>query len=250
MINNWTIFRVSLRGFLISSTLNYQQMQGRGLLFALRPALKKIYPSQKEYTEVANRHLEYFNTNPYLVSLILGMIIKMEEKFSKKEISSFQISSFKKVISGPLAGISDDLIWGLWRPLIALISLNLYIWLMDKICWWYPIICFLIFYNLPLLWIRIWGVWRGYKGGELAGFIQHIHYQKIRKILKVTGIIFTFFLIAGFFSNLVSKDERIYFALLIAVLWGLLKLRVHPKLLFYSLVVFGIIGSVIKHLMK
>ncbi len=50
-------------------------MQSLGFAYAIEPVLRKLYPDQAEYESRLRIHLEYFNTQPYLASFILGAVV-------------------------------------------------------------------------------------------------------------------------------------------------------------------------------
>ncbi len=55
-------------------------MQSLGFAYAMLPALKRLYPDPQEYRARLQLHMEYFNTQPYLASFILGAAVRMEEE--------------------------------------------------------------------------------------------------------------------------------------------------------------------------
>ncbi len=61
-------------------TWNYERMMNDGYLYAMLPALKKIYPDPEDFKEACKRHLEFFNTTPHVITLPLGISVAMEEK--------------------------------------------------------------------------------------------------------------------------------------------------------------------------
>ena len=65
---------VMLRSQFLQGSWNYERMQNGGWAFALIPALKKLYPNKEDATKALKRHLEFFNTHPYIAAPILGAI--------------------------------------------------------------------------------------------------------------------------------------------------------------------------------
>ena len=57
---------VMLRSQFLQGSWNYERMQNRGWAYALIPALKKLYPNKEDASEALKRHLEFFNTHPYI----------------------------------------------------------------------------------------------------------------------------------------------------------------------------------------
>lgn len=49
---------------------NYERQSNCSYCFALLPILKKLYPDKKDLSESMKRHMEFFNTTPYVVGNI------------------------------------------------------------------------------------------------------------------------------------------------------------------------------------
>ena len=86
---------------------NYERMQGLGYLYSMLPILKKTHPEKEDLKNALKMHLEFFNTNPFIASWIIGMNAKLEDDHSSAET----IRSIKVGYMGPLAGIGDSLIY-------------------------------------------------------------------------------------------------------------------------------------------
>jgi mannose/fructose/N-acetylgalactosamine-specific phosphotransferase system component IID len=85
---------------------NYERMQGLGYLYCTLPILKKTHKS-KDLGSAMKMHMEFFNTNPFIASWILGMNAQMEDAGAPTET----IRSVKVGYMGPLAGIGDSIIY-------------------------------------------------------------------------------------------------------------------------------------------
>ena len=70
---------VMLRSQFLQGSWNYERMQNGGWAFSLIPALKKLYPNPEDSKAALKRHLEFFNTHPYIASPILGVTLALEE---------------------------------------------------------------------------------------------------------------------------------------------------------------------------
>ena len=64
---------------MIQASWSFDRMQTLGFAYAMLPALRRLYPNGDELTSRINLHLEYFNTQPYLASFILGAAVRLEE---------------------------------------------------------------------------------------------------------------------------------------------------------------------------
>ncbi|MBV6528655.1 PTS system mannose/fructose/sorbose family transporter subunit IID, partial [Ursidibacter maritimus] len=109
--------------------------------------------------DAIKRHLEFFNTQPFVAAPVLGVTIAMEEERANgKEIDDAAINGIKVGLMGPLAGVGDPIYWGTARPVFAALGAGLAI--NGNILG--PILFFVLF-NLVRLATRYFGVTYGYK---------------------------------------------------------------------------------------
>ena len=106
----WTFVRSN---FLLGS-FNFERMQSMGFCVAMMPILKRVYGDNTEEMKAAlKRHLEFFNTQPFVAAAIMGIIGAMEEKRANgADISPATLSGVKVGLIGPLAGVGDPIFWG------------------------------------------------------------------------------------------------------------------------------------------
>lgn len=91
------------------SSFCYELQFGQAVVFALAPALRKLYPNDDDYLAALNNHYKYFNTQPYMCQIVLGAALGMEEQLGRDGAETIQ--NFKTGVMGPLAGIGDTLFW-------------------------------------------------------------------------------------------------------------------------------------------
>ena len=109
-----------LRSNAIQSAFNFERMQGMGFIWAMIPVINKLYDTKEERIEGYKRHIGYFNSHPWLVGPIYGIVASMEEKrASGDDVTEENIQAIKGALMGPLAGIGDSLLWGALRPIVA-----------------------------------------------------------------------------------------------------------------------------------
>ena len=93
---------VMLRSQFLQGSWNYERMQNGGWAFSLIPALKKLYPNKEEASDALKRHLEFFNTHPYIAAPILGVTLALEEeKANGADIDDAAIQGVKVGMMGP-----------------------------------------------------------------------------------------------------------------------------------------------------
>ena len=72
------LFRRSLQ---LQSCWNFERMQSLGLAFCLEPWLARCWAGQDGAARAARlRHHEFFNTQPYMAALVVGMVCALEEE--------------------------------------------------------------------------------------------------------------------------------------------------------------------------
>ncbi len=59
---------------------NYERMQNGGWCYSIIPAIKKLYTNKEDRSAALKRHLEFFNTHPYVASPVIGVTLALEEE--------------------------------------------------------------------------------------------------------------------------------------------------------------------------
>ena len=117
---------VWFRSFFIQGSWNYERMQNGGWAFAMIPAIKKLYTTKEDRAAALERHLEFFNTHPYVASPILGVTLALEEERANgMAIDDITIQGVKVGMMGPLAGIGDPVFWFTVRPILGALGASL-----------------------------------------------------------------------------------------------------------------------------
>ena len=105
---------------------NYERMQNGGWAFAMIPAIKRLYKTKEEQSAALKRHLEFFNTHPYVASPILGVTLALEEERANgAPVEDVTIQGVKVGMMGPLAGIGDPVFWFTIRPILGALAASL-----------------------------------------------------------------------------------------------------------------------------
>ena len=120
--------RVSVwwRSFFLQGSWNYERMQNLGWAFSMVPVIKRLYPDKEDRAAALQRHMEFFNTHPYVASPILGVQMAMEEQRANGgDIDDEAINGVKVGMMGPLAGVGDPVWWGTVRPVLGAFAASL-----------------------------------------------------------------------------------------------------------------------------
>ena len=131
------LFRMFLRSFFIQAGWNYERFQNLGFAFCLQPALEKIYPDREKLKAAMLRHLQIFNTQPYMASFVLGNVAGMEERAAASgdpEAALKGMPGVKQALASSFASIGDRIFWGRLKPMTA--QLCLLVWGMGGFYGW------------------------------------------------------------------------------------------------------------------
>lgn len=117
---------VAIRSTFLQGSWNYERMQNGGWCFAMIPAIKKLYPNKEDQIAALKRHLEFFNTHPYVASPVLGVTLALEEeKANGAPVDDVAIQGVKIGMMGPLAGVGDPVFWYTVRPILGALGASL-----------------------------------------------------------------------------------------------------------------------------
>lgn len=176
---------VALRSTFLQGSWNYERMQNGGWCFAMIPAIKKLYNTKEEQKEALKRHLEFFNTHPYVASPVLGVTLALEEERANgAKVDDAAIQGVKVGMMGPLAGVGDPVFWFTVRPMLGALGASLAMG--GSILG--PIL-FFVLWNV-IRWAFMWYTQEfGYKAGskiseDLSGGLL----QKVTKVASILGM--------------------------------------------------------------
>lgn len=110
----------------LQGSWNYERMQNGGWAYSMIPALRKLYPNKEDMAAALQRHLVFFNTQPYLASPIIGVTLALEEdKANGVEVDDEAIQGVKVGMMGPLAGVGDPVFWYTVRPILGALGASM-----------------------------------------------------------------------------------------------------------------------------
>ncbi|AYA40486.1 PTS mannose transporter subunit IID [Xenorhabdus nematophila] len=177
---------VFLRSNLFQGSWNFERMQALGFCFSMVPVIRRLYPENTEERKQAlKRHMEFFNTHPYVAAPILGVTMAMEEQRANgADIDDGAINGIKVGLMGPLAGVGDPIFWGTVRPVFA--ALGAGIAMSGSLLG--PVLFFFLF-NLVRLLTRYFGVAYGYKKGlDIVKDMDGGFLQKMTEGASILGL--------------------------------------------------------------
>ncbi len=114
---------VCWRSTFLQGSWNYERMQNGGFCYAMIPAIKRLYTTKEEQAAALKRHLEFFNTQPYVGAPILGVTMALEEdRANGAPVDNAAIQGVKVGMMGPLAGVGDPIFWFTVRPILGALA--------------------------------------------------------------------------------------------------------------------------------
>lgn len=183
--------KMAWRSLLLQSSFNYERMQGGGWTYSLIPGLKKIHKNEDDLKSALLDHLQFFNTHPFLVTFIQGVILAMEENKERRDT----IRGIKVAMMGPLGGIGDALFWLTLLPITAGIGASL---AMDGNI--VGPILFIIVFNIVHFALTFGLMYYGYNTGTKAIASLKESTKKISRAASIVGLTVIGALVATYIS--------------------------------------------------
>ena len=110
----------------LQGSWNYERMQNGGWCYSMIPAIKRLYPSKDDQIAALKRHMEFYNTHPYVSSPVIGVTLALEEdRANGAPVDDTAIQGVKVGMMGPLAGVGDPVFWFTARPLLGALGASL-----------------------------------------------------------------------------------------------------------------------------
>lgn len=195
VVDNKVLNKMIWKSLFLQSSFNFERMQANGWLAGIAPALEKIHTNKNDLRKSMKQHLEFFNSHPFLINFIQGIIVAMEE--NKEDIST--IRGIKVATMGPLGGIGDALFWLTLLPITASIGVQF----ASQGLIIGPII-FLILFNGIQFALRYFLMHYGYKTGVSAITTLKENTQKVSRAATIIGVAVVGALIASFINLNIS----------------------------------------------
>ena len=104
-----------------------EHMQTFGYLCAMLPLVEELYQNEDDKANAMNTYTAFFNTEPQLGTVIVGMSAGLEEARANgaDDVDDETINSLRAGLMGPVAGIGDSLVVGTVIPILLGIALGM-----------------------------------------------------------------------------------------------------------------------------
>ena len=253
-----TLNQMVWRSLFLQASFNYERMQAAGWLYGILPGLKKIHTNKEDLSKSMQHNLEFFNTHPFLVTFVMGIILSLEQQ----KADTNTIRAVRVAAMGPLGGIGDAIFWFTLVPITAGITANKAI--NGSLAG--PIL-FLLIFNAVQFAIRYWLMHWSYSLGSKAIDILTKNAKEFTRAASMLGV----FIVGALTSNYGATKlgivipngeapidiqnildgvlpQMIPLALTLLLFFLLKKKGWKPVTCILLLLVIGIVGALIGHL--
>ena len=237
-----------------------EHMQTFGYLTSMLPIVEELYKDKAEQKEAMQTYTAFFNTEPQLGALVVGITAGLEEARANGDaVDGETINGMRAGLMGPIAGIGDSLVVGTLIPVLLGIALGL-----SKGGNPIGALFYILVWNVLIYGGMRFAYFKGYELGDKAvEFLVGPKGQALRKAISVIGGMVIGAVAATWvsvttslelknadgeaFLKLQEKIDGVYPGLLtagfITLCWWLMaKKKVAPNLVMLLLVVIALIG--------
>ena len=237
-----------------------EHMQTFGYLTSMLPIVEELYKDKAEQKEAMQTYTAFFNTEPQLGALVVGITAGLEEARANGDaVDGETINGMRAGLMGPIAGIGDSLVVGTLIPVLLGIALGL-----SKGGNPIGALFYILVWNVLIYGGMRFAYFKGYELGDKAvEFLVGPKGQALRKAISVIGGMVIGAVAATWvsvttslelknadgeaFLKLQDKIDGVYPGLLtagfITLCWWLMaKKKVSPNLVMLLLVVIALIG--------
>ena len=162
-----------------------EHMQTFGYLTSMLPIVEELYDNEDDRARSMHTYTAFFNTEPQLGSIIVGVTAGLEEARANgsTEVDDETINGLRAGLMGPIAGIGDSLVVGTLIPVILGIALGLSEGGSPVGAIFYAIV-----WNLLAYFGMRFAYFKGYELGDKAvEFLVGPQGQAIRKAVSIVG---------------------------------------------------------------
>ncbi len=195
-MRNITILPTLIKSMFYQGNWNITNLQGTGFTWLLKDFFK--HNNTELPSDFNSSSLYYFNTNPYLVTFILGLLLKETQQYGK-------IGDYDKIYGAALAALGDTFFWHSLRPFIFFLSICTFI--IDPL---FMIILYFLLFNLFNIIFRVLGFYYGYTlGRNVIQIFNKIKFNVWNKVFDglttfMAGIIIAYVVKYQYESNYIT----------------------------------------------
>ncbi|MEX2784777.1 PTS system mannose/fructose/sorbose family transporter subunit IID [Streptococcus sp. H49] len=161
-----------------------EHMQTFGYLTSMLPIVEELYDQKDDQKRSMQTYTAFFNTEPQLGSLIVGVTAGLEEARANGEmVDDETINGMRAGLMGPIAGIGDSLVVGTLIPILLGVALGL-----SNGGSPVGAVFYIVVWNLLAYFGMRFAYFKGYELGDKAvEFLVGPQGQAIRKAIAIVG---------------------------------------------------------------
>ena len=162
-----------------------EHMQTFGYLCAMLPLVEELYEDEDEKAKAMNTYTAFFNTEPQLGTVVVGITAGLEEARAngQEDVDEETINGLRAGLMGPIAGIGDSLVVGTVIPILLGIA-------MGMSTGGSPLgaIFYIIVWNLFAYFGMRFMYYKGYElGGKAVDFLIGAQGEALRESISMLG---------------------------------------------------------------
>lgn len=161
-----------------------EHMQTFGYLCSMLPVVNELYDKQEDKAKAMQTYTAFFNTEPQIGSVIVGMTAGLEEaRANGDDVDDETINGLRAGLMGPLAGIGDSLVVGTVIPILLGVALG-----MSDGGSPLGAIFYIIVWNLFAYFGMKFLYFKGYElGGKAVDFLVGLQGEALRESITMLG---------------------------------------------------------------
>lgn len=192
VITKRDLWKIGFRGLLMEGNFNYSRMQAGGFCYSISPALEKIHKNPEDLKKALKNNLSFYNANPKMFTLPLGLAIAMEENKEKPAT----IASVKAATMGSVSGVGDALDHSVMLPLTLAIGSSIALQGNPL-----GVLVFLVLYQAYRIPMYFWLLFLGYNAGISALEKLSDQAEKLGRAANIVGL--------GVIGSMVAKFVKL-----------------------------------------
>lgn len=104
-----------------------EHMQTFGYLCSMLPLVEELYDNEDDKATAMNTYTAFFNTEPQLGSVVVGITAGLEESRANgaEDVDEETINGLRAGLMGPIAGIGDSLVVGTVIPILLGVAMGM-----------------------------------------------------------------------------------------------------------------------------
>lgn len=179
VITKKDLWKIGMRGLLMEGNFNYNRMQAGGFCYSISTALEKIHKNPEDLKKALKNNLQFYNANPKMFTLPLGLAIAMEENKEKPST----IASVKAATMGSVSGVGDALDHSVMLPLTLAIGCSVALQGNPL-----GVLLFLVLYQAYRIPMYFWLLFMGYNAGVAALEKLSDQAEKLGRAANIVGL--------------------------------------------------------------